>query len=587
MRTTGKAWLAGLGLAACFPIAAQEADLIAGARWSYNRPLETVTAEGLPGGFTTALRATTATATPATPWNSQLSVTVPAAIPSGRWLRFRLWARSSSGSRIELIHELNRDPYSKSCSYLFRLSSDWTEVAIPYPSAQYAASDSALRIRTGYDAGVVELAGIRLEDFGPAGEPPPAAINFDAFGGQPRGDASWREAAAERIRRIRMGPLRVRVEDAEGNPVSGARVRIAQKRAAFLFGTAIANTPLFAANADGDRYRAHLTRLFNYTVLENQLKWQWGNGNDFATADRMLSWCAERGLPVRGHNLLWPSYQYLPNAVRNLRGAELRAAIEQHIRDYVARTRGRVPVWDVINEAYTNTEVLRDGGRDLLWLAFKWAREMDPDVGLAYNDYNLSNNRAGANDTHKTGAIAVVRELLDNGAPVTVLGDQAHMSTPLTPIPKVLAIWDEWAQFGLPIEITEFDVVFGGPRDEQQQAEYLADFLTAAFSHPSVKSFLLWGFWDGAHWLGSQGAGLYRQDWSARPQAEAWERLVLRDWRTNEETETGEDGTASTRAFLGDFEVTAAQGDRMGRAEVTVSRNGDEVTEVTVRFPAN
>jgi endo-1,4-beta-xylanase len=569
-------------LAASRVLAAQD-DLIANSRWSYSRALETIPAEGSPGGFTTALRASTPSATPATPWSSQLSVTVPAAIGSGRFLRFRLWARSSTGSRIELVHELNRDPYSKSCSYLFRLDGEWKEVAIPYPSSAYAASDSALRIRTGYDEGTVELAGIRLEDWGSASEPPPA-INFDAFGGQARDD-SWREAAAERIRRLRMGPLVVRVVDSAGNPVPGAKVKIEQRKSAFLFGTAIANGPLFANTKDGEEYRAHFEKLFNYAVLENQLKWDWSNGNDFATADRMLTWCAERGIPVRGHNLFWPSYRYLPNSVRNLRGQPMRDAIEAHVRDYVTRTRGRVPVWDVVNEVYTNSEVLRDNGRDLFWRAFEWARQTDPDVGLAYNDYNISNNRDGANNAHKAGAMAAVRELLDRGAPVTVVGDQGHMSTPLTPMAKVLETWDEYAQFGLPIEITEFDVVFGGPRDEAQQAAYLADYLTAAFSHPSVKSFLLWGFWDGAHWLGEQGAGLFRRDWSRRPQVEAWERLVLNEWRTKAEGETGEDGGFALRAFLGEYAITAAAGGNSASTVFNVTRNLDEPNEVVVRLP--
>ncbi len=578
-----KLLLAVLGCAASQPALLAQNDLIANQRWSYTRPLETIPAEGAPGGFTSALRANTVSATPAAPWSSQLSVIIPTAIPAGRFLRFRLWARSSTNSRIELVHELNRDPFSKSCSYLFKLSPEWMEVGLPYPASSYAAGDSALRIRTGYDEGVVELAGIRLEDSGSNTEPSPA-INFDAFGGQEH-DEAWRAPAMERIRRNRMGPLTIRVEDADGNPVAGAKVKIEQRRAAFRFGTAIANTPLFGNNRDGEEYRAQLLKMFNYAVLENQLKWDWANGNDFGTADRMLAWCAERAIPVRGHNLLWPSYRYLPPAARDLRGQPLRDTIERHVRDYVTRTRGRVPVWDVVNEAYTNTEVLRDGGRDLLWRVFQWARETNPDVDLAYNDYNISNNRAGANNAHKAGAIALVKELLANGAPVTVLGDQGHMSVPLTPIGKVLEAWDEWGQFGLPIEITEFDLVFGGPRDEARQAEYLADYLTAAFSHPGVESFLLWGFWDGAHWLGEQGAGLFRRDWSRRPQADAWERLVLNEWRTNLEGATGENGTYSSRAFLGDFVVTAVMGDKSVAAEVSVLRNLDDPNEVTVRLP--
>ena len=570
----------------CFliqPVLHAQDDLIANQRWGYNRPLETIAAEGSPGGFDSGLRAATPVATPAAPWSSQLSLSVPAAIPAGRFLRFRLWARSASSSRIELVHELNRDPFSKSLSYLIRLTGEWKEIALPYQSAAYAASDSALRIRTGYDEGVVELAGIRLEDSGLANTPLPA-INFDPFGGQTRDD-SWREPAAERIRRIRMGPLVVRVVDAAGNPVSGAKVKVEQRSAAFLFGTAIANTPLFANTRDGEEYRVQFQKLFNYAVLENQLKWDWSNGNDFATADRMLTWCAERGIPVRGHNLLWPSYRYLPARLRDLRGQPMRAAIESHVRDYVTRTRGRVPVWDVVNEAYTNTEVFRDNGRELLWRVFQWARETDPFVDLVYNDYNISNNRAGANNAHKAGAIAVVKELLANGAPVTVLGDQGHMNVPLTPIGKVLEIWEEWGQFGLPIEITEFDVVFGGFRDEAQQSEYLADYLTAAFSQPLIKSFLLWGFWDGAHWLGDQGAGLFRRDWSRRSMGDVWERLVLNEWRTNVEAATGEDGTYATRAFLGEFVATAAAGGKTASADISLTRNQDDPNEVTIRLP--
>jgi GH35 family endo-1,4-beta-xylanase len=526
------------------------------------------------------LRVTTANASPATPWNAQLSVTVPAAVANNQFLRFRLWARSATRNRIELVHELNRDPYSKSLSYLLVLTPEWREVAIPYPASAYAANDSALRIRVGYDAGVVELAGTRLEDFGVTATPP-AAINFDPFGGQTVND-DWRASAQQRIETYRKGNLRVRVVDADGNPQTGASLTIEQTRHAFRFGTALADGPLLANSADGERYRETVKKWFNYAVLENQLKWQWRDGNDFQTADRMLAWCAQNNIAVRGHVLFWPSYQYLPTRVRTLRGDALRAAVEAHVRDYVTKTRGRVEVWDVVNEAVTNTEVLRDGGRDLLWKTFQWARETNPDVQLAYNDYNISNNRAGATDAHRATAARIIQEILDNGGPLTVVGDQAHMNAPLTPIPKVLEIFDEWSQWGLPIEITEFDIVFGGPRDEQAQAQYLADYLTAAFSHPNVQSFLMWGFWDGAHWLAAQGGGIVRRDWSRRPAADAYERLVLNEWWSRVEANVDEAGEVFTRVFLGDFQVTAKVGGRQATARVSVRDNQDATTELVL-----
>ena len=373
--------------------------------------------------------------------------------------------------------------------------------------------------------------------------------------------------------------MRISIVDGDGNPIPGAVIHVAQQRHGFRFGTALADGPLFANSADGDKYRSAVMRLFNYAVLENALKWDFGS---FTTADRMLAWCASNNLPVRGHNLLWPSYQYLPASVRNLRGAALRSAIEAHIKDYSTRTIGRVALWDVINEAYTNTEVIKEAGHDLLWQSYLWAREINPDIDLVYNDYDLSNVKGGASDTHRNGTLAIIKEMLDNGAPVTMLGDQSHMNPPLTPISRVLEVWDQLSQFGLPLEITEFDVTLGGIREEAVQGKYFDDFLTAAFSHPNVRSFLMWGFWDGSHWLASQGAGIYRLDWSSRPMADVYERLVLNDWWTRADAISGDDGTAEIRAFLGTHQITVTVGDQSYTSLVTVDKNQDGRTDVAI-----
>ncbi len=560
-------------------------SIIDGGTWSYSRAgaMQTVAVTGVPDGSTSALRVSTAAATPSTPWSSQMSRTLPMELQQGRWLRFRLWARSETKSRIGLIHELSAPPNSKSLSSVLALTVDWKEYAIAYQTASYAAAASSLRIQTGFDVGVVELANIRLEDFGPSGDPP-QSINLDIFGGQTIDD-SWREAAQERIRNHRMGGVRVNVTDSNGSPLSDVTIKLEQTEQAFRFGTAVADGPLFANTADGERYRTELKRLFNYVVTENALKWSFNNGA-FPTADRMLQWFANNNLTARGHVLLWPSYQHLPTSVRNLRGQELRNAIEAHVKDYVVKTQGRVVAWDVVNEAYTNTEVLRDGGRDLLWQSFKWARESNPDIDLFYNDYNISNVRGGANDAHRNAVIAILKELIENGAPITGIGDQGHMNVPLTPIPRVLETWDELSQFGLPLEITEFDVTFGGPRDEAAQARYVEDYITAAYSHPNIKSFLLWGFWDGAHWLANQGAGMYRRDWSARPMLNVYERLRFQDWWTRAEGVSGEEGTWESRVFLGKHRLTISKGEQTMTMEIGVDNNGSAVTEVTAVLPS-
>jgi len=562
-------------------IASAQTDLAAGATWSSSQPqnFSIIPAEGAPGGFTSAFRATTLSLTPGQPWAPQLSLTVPADTRAGQWLRFGFWARSSTGSLIGLIHELNAAPNTKALDTTVKLTPEWKEFAFTYQSIAWAPRSAALRVRLGISIGTIEIAGIRLEDWGNTTQPPPS-IGNDVYGGQVVDD-TWRAAAQDRIRLIRMGTLAVKVVDVDGQPIPGAQVEIEQTRHAFRFGTAIADGPLFATTPDGERYRAEIKRLFNYAVPENALKWNFNNGNGFPIASRMLDWCAANGIPVRGHNLLWPSYRYLPASVRNLRGQDLRNAIEARVKDSVSRTRGRVVLWDVINEAVTNTEVFNDNGRDLFWKSFQWAREIDPDMGLVYNDYNISNTRAGVNEGQRQSILKVIQELLDNGAPVTMLGDQGHMATPLTPIPRVLETWDDLAKFGLPLEITEFDVNLGGIRDEDAQAQYLADYLTAAFSHPRMEGFLLWGFWDGAHWLAAQGAGIYRRDWSPRPMVDAYERLLFKEWWTREKGESSETGVFSLRAFKGTHRVKVTLGDLTKEAEVTLGDN----TEIQVTLP--
>ena len=134
----------------------------------------------------------------------------------------------------------------------------------------------------------------------------------------------------------------------------------------------------------------------------------------------------------------------------------------------------------------------------------------------------------------------------------------------LTPPAELLETLDHYAVFGLPLQITEFDVRFGkqgefmgpSPAEETLQADYTRDFLIAAFSHPRVVGVVMWGFWEGRHWYPS--AALYRKDWSIKPNGKVWKDLVLRQWWTREKGITGDDGMFRTRGFLGEYELTAS-----------------------------
>ena len=160
--------------------------------------------------------------------------------------------------------------------------------------------------------------------------------------------------------------------------------------------------------------------------------------------------------------------------------------------------------------------------------------------------------------------------LLDGGAPLGGLGEQGHGN--VLPIATLAANLDRLAALNLPIQITEFDIV---TPDEQLQADWTRDYMTLAFSHPAAVGFIMWGFWDGAHWLGD--APLFYRDWTLKPSGKAWMDLVLNQWWTRAAGRTAADGTYQTRAFLGDYEITVQHNGEQKHIKASLCKDGKTV----------
>lgn len=391
-------------------------------------------------------------------------------------------------------------------------------------------------------------------------------------------EAGWREEAAARIERLRKAAVQVRVTDAAGNPVPGARVNVRMKRHAFGFGSAVAASYLLGEGPEQERYRAKVLELFNKAVLENDLKWpQWEAARERALG--ALAWLGGHGIPVRGHNLVWPGWKHLPRDVEELASgpAALRARIGSHIAEEAGAVRGKVAEWDVINEPYNNRVLQNLLGDEAMAGWFRKAREADPSAILYINDFGILSN-GGGDAAHQDHYYKTIEFLDRQGAPVQGIGMQGHFNRNLTPPARVIEILDRFATLGKRIQITEFDIDID---DEGLQADYTRDFMTAVFSHPSVDGFLMWGFWEGRHWR-PRGA-MFRRDWSAKPNAEVYRKLVFEDWWTRSEGTTDSGGAYSTRGFLGWYEATAAAGGRTGKAGFVLGRPG---AEVNIRLPA-
>lgn len=113
--------------------------------------------------------------------------------------------------------------------------------------------------------------------------------------------------AAERIRAHRTGELAITVVDAQGAPVAGAAVTVAQTRHDFLFGSNIFALGSFADPAREEAYRARFKELLNFATLP----FYWANYESARGAPQyertiaMAEWCAANNIAVKGHPLVW------------------------------------------------------------------------------------------------------------------------------------------------------------------------------------------------------------------------------------------------------------------------------------------
>jgi endo-1,4-beta-xylanase len=157
---------------------------------------------------------------------------------------------------------------------------------------------------------------------------------------------------------------------------------------------------------------------------------------------------------------------------------------------------------------------------------------------------------------HQNAYLRIISDLIEAGAPLDGIGMQGHFGWYLTPPARVIEILDRFGATSKDLQITEFDVDVS---DLQLQADYTRDFLTAVFSHPAIKGFLMWGFWEGRHW--KPQAAMYRRDWTPKPNADAFNDLVFHKWWTNADGYTDDGGQYTVRGFLGEYEVQVLYGE--------------------------
>lgn len=495
-------------------------------------------------------------------WDAQIIASTTLDVKAGDALLMTMFVRGSSS--VNETGEVNAAAYVqrssgdfyKVVSAALNAGSNWRQILVPVKAeVSIPAGQHQLVIHLAYYAQTIDIGGIELLNYRNTIQVEQLPRTKIEYAGQ-EADAPWRAEAAARIDQLRKADLQVKVVDRTGAAVSGADVRVRMTRHEFGFGSAVAADGINATGQDGNIYRWFIPHLFNKVVLENDLKWpQWeANRNKAMNA---LAWLREAGIDrVRGHNLVWPSWQYMPPDVQRLSGTPdaLRARVLNHIAEEAGATKGQLVEWDVLNEPYTNTNLQQNLGDQEMAAWFQAAAKADPTPILYINDYSIL-SAGGLDRAHQDGYFSTIRKLIDWGAPLGGIGMQGHFGAQLTSVPRVWQILDRFATFGKPIQITEFDIDLG---DEEVQGAYQRDFMTAVFAHPSISGFVMWGFWEGRHW--KPRAAMLRKDWTLKPNGAAYVDLVFGEWWTDVRGRTGDEGNFAVRGFKGAYLVDVTSG---------------------------
>ena len=331
------------------------------------------------------------------------------------------------------------------------------------------------------------------------------------------------------------------------------------------------------ANADNsfrnqeqlDKDIALVKEQFNQISPENDLKWaliqprEGADGYNFGPADAYVNFGISNHMFIVGHTLVWhaqtPNWVFAgtnpppgaapvppPTAGTNAAATnaprrgfgrgfgyngprcsrdELLQRMHDHIQTVVGRYKGKIKVWDVVNEAVGEggTNMLRNSlwlqiiGPDFIAKAFEYAHEADPDAILRYNDYGLEENGK------RQKFIALIRQLQAEHVPIGAIGTQTHVSVSSPSAEALDRELTDLETLGLPIHVTELDVngARGGQNNtsadvannasttaggvvsdaDQKLAKQYANLFTVFLKHQkSVRVVTLWGVNDAVSW---------------------------------------------------------------------------------------
>ncbi len=296
-----------------------------------------------------------------------------------------------------------------------------------------------------------------------------------------------------------------------------------QKKENFLFGC-----NAFAYRGDTP-YAHYFRKALNFATLPfylASLEPEEGNPK-YERIDTILEWCEKVGIKPKGHPLWWGHEAGIP---KWLTGASWQDA-QRHCARVVGRSvekyKGRISIWDVINEAHdwaNGLNLTHEQEIEITRICCDTARSKDPNATIIVNNCCPFGEYSADGRVHLGPVydkvytpLSYLDDLMNAGVDFDVVGVQLYF--PARDMLSISKLLDEYARFGKPIHITELGVKSAEkerkpeqeseqirrtqgewhyPWCEKVQADWMEWFYTMAFAREEVKAITWWDFKDPA-----------------------------------------------------------------------------------------
>jgi GH35 family endo-1,4-beta-xylanase len=349
-------------------------------------------------------------------------------------------------------------------------------------------------------------------------------------------NAQWRQDAFKRIEKIRKDDYTLTISN-KGKPLQNVKVNIKLKH--HKFGFALAISPKYF----NEGYESKLEEIlysFNSIVIPNDFKWpfyKYKHCQIFIA--KALEWSRQNDMINRGHCMVWGAWKHMPPHIEKLKNTpeKLKEAVLAHIKEMSIGTPPIVNQWDVINEPFTEKDLIKIFGDDIMVEMLKTVKEYNPNFKSYINDYGVI---SGTHKLHQDGLFNILKKLQEKNTPYDGIGFQAYYgSFPIAPT-EILKRLDRFSVFGKEMYVTEYNM---DQEDQDLFADYTRDLLILSFSYPAMTGFASW-------------VEMWLPDGSPTKALKNWTQLIKETWDTDLIATTDNNGKIKFRGFRGSYNIS-------------------------------